>query len=91
MVLNPRAAPGENDLRSLRETAGFSQQRVAELAGCSLAAVALFERGYRPSTSKVLPRIVAVLNDGCTNGETRPVTGSRTNSAGGDGRCGSGG
>jgi transcriptional regulator with XRE-family HTH domain len=47
----------------MRRAAGLSQQRLAELADCSLAAVALFERGYQPDTSAVLPRILAVLND----------------------------
>jgi len=54
---------GGIDLRTLRNAAGLSQQRVAERADCSLAAVALYERGYRPSTSTVLPRILAVLNE----------------------------
>jgi transcriptional regulator with XRE-family HTH domain len=49
------------DLKGLRSAAGLSQQRVAELAGCSLAAVALYERGYRPDSSSVLPLIVEVL------------------------------
>jgi transcriptional regulator with XRE-family HTH domain len=62
------AVGGETELRSMRRAAGLSQQRVAELAGCSLQAVALYERGYQPETSAVLPRIRAVLND------ERPVT-----------------
>jgi transcriptional regulator with XRE-family HTH domain len=49
------------ELRTQRRAAGLSQQKVAELAHCSLATVALFERGYRPTRSAVLPRIVQVL------------------------------
>lgn len=52
-----------DDLRALRKAAGMSQERLAQLAGCSLHTVALFERGYRPGRSDVLPRIIAVLND----------------------------
>ena len=43
----------------------------------------------RRSTRYRLDDVVALI-DGCTNSETRPVTGFRTSSAGGDGRCGSG-
>ncbi len=38
----------DTDLRKLRRSVGFSQQQVAERAGCSIAAVALYERGYVP-------------------------------------------
>jgi predicted transcriptional regulator len=58
-----------NDLREMRRTAGLSQQRLAELAHCSLAAVALFEGGYRPARSIVLPRIINVLNESSPAGE----------------------
>ena len=63
------------DIRALRRSAGLSQQRVAELAGCSLAAVALFERGYSPDTSVVLPRIIAALREDAGR-DTEPL---RTN------------
>ena len=53
----------DTDLRKLRRSAGFSQQQVAERAGCSIAAVALYERGYAPVNSTVLPRIIAVLSN----------------------------
>jgi hypothetical protein len=69
---------GALDLRALRAAAGLSQQRVAELSGCSIAAVALYEKGYAPATPTVLPRILHTLN--CE----RPVAdtpGARTNSA----------
>jgi transcriptional regulator with XRE-family HTH domain len=64
MAITARDRSGvEADYRALRHAAGLSQQRVAELADCSLAAVALYGRGYRPERSEVLPRIAAVLND----------------------------
>ncbi len=50
-------------LREQRRAAGLSQQRLAELAGCSVSAVRLFERGYQPSPSAVLTRVEAVLNN----------------------------
>jgi transcriptional regulator with XRE-family HTH domain len=49
-------------LREQRRAAGLSQQRVAELAGCSLTFVRVLEAGYEPVTSNVLPRIEAVLD-----------------------------
>ncbi len=49
------------DLRALRRTAGLSQQQLAQKAECSLAAVALFESGYQPEHSRVLPRIITTL------------------------------
>lgn len=61
MSLKPSPTPGV--LRRLRRAAGLSQQQVATRAGCSIAAVALYERGYTPERSDVLPRIVRVLND----------------------------
>lgn len=48
-------------LRELRREAGFSQQVVAERAGCSIASVRLFERGFAPDRSEVLIRILNVL------------------------------
>jgi len=50
-------------IRALRQHAGFSQQRLAELAQCSVAMVQLLEGGYKPAESRVLERIGAVLND----------------------------
>ena len=50
-------------LRELRRAAGLSQQRVAELAGCSIGMIGLLERGYAPASSRVLDRVAAVLND----------------------------
>ena len=57
-------------LRAARKAAGLSQQRVAELAGCSVSYVRVLESGYRPENdSDVLSRIAAVLND-----ERRPAS-----------------
>ena len=56
-----REFPGPEELRALRERAGVSRQRLAELAGCSFGAVTQFERGLRPSRSATLARIVGVL------------------------------
>lgn len=49
------------DLREQRLAAGLSQQRVAELAECSVQMVRVLESGMRPTTSAVLSRIEAVL------------------------------
>jgi transcriptional regulator with XRE-family HTH domain len=54
---------GALELRERRVAAGLSQQALASAADCSLASVALFERGYRPEHSQVLERIERVLND----------------------------
>ena len=73
-------------LRAARKAAGLSQQRVAELAGCSVSYVRVLESGYRPEhDSDVLVRIAGVLNDESPAGEP----GSREISAG-LGRHGSG-
>jgi transcriptional regulator with XRE-family HTH domain len=82
MTANAIEGFGALDLRAMRRDAGLSQQRVAELAHCSIATVALLERGYRPNTSDVLPRIVDALNE-----EGRPAgngTPSKTRPDGGD-------
>jgi len=80
------------DLRALRRTAGLSQQQLAQKAECSLAAVALFESGYQPAYSRVLPRIITTLAEAldadteneegaapvnATPSETSPGTGRR--------------
>jgi transcriptional regulator with XRE-family HTH domain len=50
------------DLRAARRALGLSQQRVAELARCSVSYVRLLESGYQPEGgSDVLRRIAAVL------------------------------
>jgi transcriptional regulator with XRE-family HTH domain len=53
------------DLRAARRTHGFSQQKVAEKAGCSIAYVRALEAGYRPSSeTPVTQRIADVLGLG---------------------------
>lgn len=54
---------GSGALRARREAAGLSQQRLAELAGCSIATIGLYEGGYSPARSTVLERVLAVLDD----------------------------
>lgn len=55
-------AGDEPDLRAERKAAGVSQQRLADLARCSVAMVRLLESGYRPyGGSAVLQRIALVL------------------------------
>jgi transcriptional regulator with XRE-family HTH domain len=49
------------DLRARRLAAGLSQQRLAELAGCSISFLGLLERGMTPKRSDVLPRIEKAL------------------------------
>ncbi len=67
MTSNRKQGPG--GLRARREAAGLSQQRLAELAGCSIATIGLYEGGYSPSRSTVLERLLAVLD------EERPADG----------------
>lgn len=50
-------------LRERRQAAGLSQEKLARLADCSTASVALLERGYVPAESPVLQRILVVLNE----------------------------
>lgn len=52
-----------DDLAERRKAVGLSQQKLAQLAECSLAMVSLFERGYRPETSEVLDSIVRVIRE----------------------------
>jgi transcriptional regulator with XRE-family HTH domain len=49
------------DLREMRRAKGISQQKLAQEASCSVAMVALFERGYRPASSAIFARVVATL------------------------------
>ena len=65
MSANATLAPG--GLRDQRRAAGLSQQRLAELAGCSVSAVRLFERGYQPEPSAVRERVEAILNNSSTS------------------------
>jgi DNA-binding transcriptional regulator YiaG len=51
-------------IREMRRTAGLSQQRIAELADCSVSMVRLLESGWRPeSHSAVLDRIYSILHE----------------------------
>jgi transcriptional regulator with XRE-family HTH domain len=50
-----------DDLKSRRLAAGMSQQRLAQLADCSVSIVGLLERGLTPKHSDVLARIDAAL------------------------------
>jgi transcriptional regulator with XRE-family HTH domain len=61
--MNANATPMDGGrLKTLRQTAGLSQQRVAELAKCSVGYVRLLEAGYRPTVNtEVVGRITAVL------------------------------
>lgn len=70
-------------LREQRRAAGLSQQRVAELAGCSLTFVRVLEAGYAPVTSNVLPRIHAVLDGPTQSSAPAGNGGAATSSAGG--------
>lgn len=78
MHVHGTPATGEN-LRAQRRAAGFSQERVAHLAGCSSSMVRLLERGYEPATSEVLDRIAAVLAP--ETSEARVTTPSPTKTA----------
>lgn len=51
----------DSDLRQRRLDAGLSQQRLAELARCSVQMVRVLEGGMRPTSSAVLGRIELVL------------------------------
>lgn len=53
----------EVTIRDRRRARGISQQRLAELASCSLSMVRVLESGYEPGTSRVLDRIDRALND----------------------------
>jgi transcriptional regulator with XRE-family HTH domain len=61
--MSAKAIPETDGIRQYRLAAGISQQKLAQLAGCSLSMVRLVESGYRPSTSDVLDRIATVLED----------------------------
>jgi predicted transcriptional regulator len=58
--------PAGDEIRSLRArrlAIGLSQEKLARAAHCSTAMVKLLERGFTPTRSEVLPRIVQALND----------------------------
>jgi transcriptional regulator with XRE-family HTH domain len=55
-------SPTKLDIRQRRKDAGLSQQRLAELAGCSIATVRLVENGWQAS-SQMLGHILAALDE----------------------------
>jgi predicted transcriptional regulator len=59
-VLAPASETAE-DLGARRRRVGISQQRLATLAGCSLASVRTYEYGYTPVASPTLARVLEVL------------------------------
>lgn len=59
-------------LRAVRKAAGVSQQKLAEMAGCSMSMVKLLESGYQPASSDVVERIRRALD-----ALTRPVNDER--------------
>lgn len=62
--MNANATQDRGRLRAARKAAGLSQQRVAELAGCSVGYVRVLEAGYTPDAgSKVFRRILNVLRN----------------------------
>jgi transcriptional regulator with XRE-family HTH domain len=70
--------PTGRSLRERRRAAGLSQQRLAELAHCSMDMVRRLEAGYRPTrTSAVLPRILRVLDESPPNERETPRLASR--------------
>jgi transcriptional regulator with XRE-family HTH domain len=50
-----------DSLRGRRPALGLSQQRLAQLARCSISGLRLYERGFRPTCSPTLDRIERVL------------------------------
>jgi transcriptional regulator with XRE-family HTH domain len=86
MTANATAPVG--GLRAERRAAGLSQERLAQLAGCSVSMVRLLESGYRPESSHVLDRIAAALSPNNSGSPGRHPGAPRTTSADQDGRHG---
>lgn len=71
-----------DEVRARREACGLTRQELAQLADCSIAHLADLERGRAPKRSKVLKRVLRVLDDGSTHSEAPAVTpGPREKSA----------
>ncbi len=52
-------------LRDMRQAAGYTLERLAHEASCSFNTVRLFESGYAPRKSPTRDRIIAVLSRNC--------------------------
>jgi transcriptional regulator with XRE-family HTH domain len=52
---------GGQVLRQRRKALGVSQEKLAREAACSTMSVRLFESGFLPERSDVLPRLLATL------------------------------
>ncbi|MGI9183772.1 MAG: helix-turn-helix domain-containing protein [Solirubrobacteraceae bacterium] len=57
----PHGTAQRGSIRADRRAACLSQERLAQLAGCSTAYIRLIEAGYEPMHSDVLPRVLEVL------------------------------
>lgn len=77
MSTNGNEGPG--GIRERRRAVGLSQEALAREADCSLAYVRLLERGYRPHTGTVLPRIASAL--GCEASDFSGLEGERKETA----------
>lgn len=60
-VVAPRHPAGA-ELKAARQRAGLSRQKLAGLAGCSMAWVQQLEAGVQPADSPTLERIWMVLD-----------------------------
>lgn len=69
------------DLRLRRDAAGLSQQKLAQLADCSIQMVRLLEQGLRPAQSDVLLRVEQVLAAHGTESNTNPARADEQSSA----------
>ena len=52
--------PTGDEIRARRTSAGLSQQRLAQLADCSISTVRLVEKGWQPSEA-MLEKLEAAL------------------------------
>ncbi len=86
--MSSKATPAPGGLREQRRAVGLSQQRLAELANCSLSAIRLFERGYQPDPSAVRERVEAILSDPSTSEAAGDNRGFAKSAGAGDGRNG---
>jgi transcriptional regulator with XRE-family HTH domain len=55
--------PRKTYIRSLRDSAGISRQKLAYLADCSIGTIAQYENGYVPGESEIYDRAVRVLTE----------------------------